>query len=283
VPCFSVTMMFRERAAYFIFMFFYVRTLFRTALAQDAPYRLAVEVNNLQYGQVGKMTLEVHPDWAPKAAKRFRSLHEYNFFNDAWLFKVSPGFTVKLCMGGNASQLPQHWSDSSAPDDIRSVANSRGRVIFASDEADSPGSAHLIVNIYDNKGHDSKGLVPFAEIIEGMHVMEQLYSGYGLGSTPDLERLKEEGSAYLQKNFPKLSRVKSIKYQETKYAAFLPSDNFVYPFLIHVGILASIIVSGGWGLLHLTMPSGIVDKGLPLPFDLADDRYDDFEKKGHIS
>lgn len=285
--------MFSERAAYFISMFFYIRA-FRTALAQDAPYRLAVEVNNLQYGQEGKIVLEVHPDWAPKAAKRFRSLSEDNAFDNAWLFKVSPGFTARVYLGGNVSQLPNKWRDTSAPDDIRSVSNTRGKVVFASDKSDSPRSAHLIVNIYDNKGHDSRGLAPFAEIVEGMHIFEQLYSGYGMVSTTVVERLAEEGTAYLQRSFAKLSRVKTIKDEATKYSNLLPSDNFVVPFLIHICILASIIISGGWALFHLTMftASDLADKGL-LPeadecdktgsfwqFLRADGCNDDFERKG---
>jgi peptidyl-prolyl cis-trans isomerase A (cyclophilin A) len=54
---------------------------------------------------------------------------------------------------------------------------------------------------------------PIGRVIEGMNVVEKLYTGYGegapRGSGPDQNRVRTEGNAYLQKDFPKLDYIKS--------------------------------------------------------------------------
>ena len=53
--------------------------------------------------------------------------------------------------------------------------------------------------------------VAFAKVVEGMNVVDSLYSGYGEGAPdgqgPDQMRAMSEGNAYLQRDFPKLDYI----------------------------------------------------------------------------
>jgi peptidyl-prolyl cis-trans isomerase A (cyclophilin A) len=57
------------------------------------------------------------------------------------------------------------------------------------------------------------GFAPFAKVVEGMDVVDKLYSGYGEGPPrgrgPDQGRITNEGKAYLDKNFPQLDTIKA--------------------------------------------------------------------------
>jgi peptidyl-prolyl cis-trans isomerase A (cyclophilin A) len=52
-------------------------------------------------------------------------------------------------------------------------------------------------------------------VIEGMDVVDRLYSGYGEGAPsgrgPDQGRIQEEGNDYLNRSFPKLDYIKTAR------------------------------------------------------------------------
>ena len=53
------------------------------------------------------------------------------------------------------------------------------------------------------------------QVVKGMDVVKELYSGYGEGAPdgngPDQTAVEEKGNAYLKKDFPLLSFIKSAK------------------------------------------------------------------------
>ncbi len=55
------------------------------------------------------------------------------------------------------------------------------------------------------------GFSPFGRVIEGMEVVEQLYSGYGEGAPqgkgPNQGRMQQEGNDYLDRDFPRLDYI----------------------------------------------------------------------------
>ena len=62
------------------------------------------------------------------------------------------------------------------------------------------------------------GFAPFGEVIEGMDVVDKLYTGYGEGAPrgkgPDQGRIQTEGNAYLTKEFPKLDYIKKATIEK---------------------------------------------------------------------
>jgi peptidyl-prolyl cis-trans isomerase A (cyclophilin A) len=70
----------------------------------------------------------------------------------------------------------------------------------------------VFINLVDNTRLDKTGFAPFGKVVSGMDVVLNLYSGYGDGPSrggkgPDQKRIREEGEAYLAKDFPLLDRV----------------------------------------------------------------------------
>ena len=56
------------------------------------------------------------------------------------------------------------------------------------------------------------GFAPFGEVVEGMDVVDKLYTGYGEGAPrgrgPDQGRVQDRGNVYLEKQFPELDAIK---------------------------------------------------------------------------
>jgi peptidyl-prolyl cis-trans isomerase A (cyclophilin A) len=105
------------------------------------------------------------------------------------------------------------WSEARIPDDPVTQKNLRGMVTFATA---GPGTrtAQVFINYADkNTNLDGQGFAPFGKVVEGMDVVNKLFSGYGEGAPsghgPDQNRIQKEGNAYLAKSFPKLDAIKT--------------------------------------------------------------------------
>ena len=72
-------------------------------------------------------------------------------------------------------------------------------------------TTQLFVNFVDNSRLDGMGFSPFGQVVEGMEVVDQLYSGYGEGAPngngPAQGMIQYRGNAYLNEGFPMLDYV----------------------------------------------------------------------------
>jgi peptidyl-prolyl cis-trans isomerase A (cyclophilin A) len=158
----------------------------------------------------GDVILEVHKDWAPLGAERFLKLVQAGFYDNARFFRTIPGFMVQFGIAADPKvQAP--WRMSPIQDDPVTQSNSRGKVTFATS---GPGSrtTQVFINLVDNARLDSTGFAPFAEVVSGMEVVDQFYSGYGEGypngNGPRQDLIQTQGNAYLEKDFPRLDFIK---------------------------------------------------------------------------
>ena len=159
----------------------------------------------------GSFTVDVTRSLAPNGADRFYNLVQSGYFTDVEFFRVVSGFMCQFGIHGDP-KVSAAWRESRIPDDPVKGSNTRGAITFAK-AGPNTRTTQLFINLVDNARLDVMGFSPFGKVIEGMDVVDQIYSGYGEsaphGAGPDQGRVLQEGNAYLKKEFPKLDYIKS--------------------------------------------------------------------------
>ncbi|MGD0500317.1 MAG: peptidylprolyl isomerase [Bryobacteraceae bacterium] len=153
----------------------------------------------------GDFTVEVTRAWAPLGADRFYNLVKNDFFTDAAFFRYVPGFIVQWGIPADP-KVAAAWRSAHISDDPFNKSNARGTVTFAT-AGPFTRTTQLFINLRDNSSLDPQGFTPFGAVIDGMDVVQRLYSGYG--EKPDQASIQNQGKAYLDKKFPKLDTIKS--------------------------------------------------------------------------
>jgi peptidyl-prolyl cis-trans isomerase A (cyclophilin A) len=179
--------------------------------AQTAPdvFRVKFETT------AGNFTIEAHRDWAPHGAARFHELVASMYFDDSRFFRVVAGKWAQFGIAGNP-KTAQAWRLRTIPDDVVRQSNVPGFVGF-SNTAPNTRSTQIYINLGDNSRNDAEsGFAPFGKIVEGLDVVQKLYSGYGEtsggGMRANLQAHKQEplfaeGNPYLDREFPKLDKL----------------------------------------------------------------------------
>ncbi len=172
---------------------------------ESAPdlYRASFETSK------GTFVLEIHREWAPLGADRFYNLVHNGYFDDVRFFRVIEGFMVQFGLHGDP-YVSGAWRNHPLTDDPVTQSNSRGMITFATSGPDSR-TTQVFINFRDNTNLDDMGFAPFGEVVEGMDVVDQLYSGYGEGAPsgqgPIQQNILARGNDYLDEGFPDLDRV----------------------------------------------------------------------------
>ncbi|MBS0204558.1 MAG: peptidylprolyl isomerase [Planctomycetes bacterium] len=154
----------------------------------------------------GNFVIEVHPDWAPLGAERFRELVESGFYDNCKFFRVVEGFMVQFGISGDPAIMDK-WRDAKIQDDVVTRSNKKGFVTFATSGKNSR-TTQVFINYGNNSTLDNRGFAPFGEVIEGMDVVERLYKVYGEAPSQRQDKIQQEGNAFLEANFPKLDSIK---------------------------------------------------------------------------
>ncbi|MHB1862556.1 MAG: peptidylprolyl isomerase [Gemmatimonadaceae bacterium] len=84
--------------------------------------------------------------------------------------------------------------------------NARGTIVFAT-AGPNTRSNQFFINLADNPRLDAMGVAPFGRVVDGMAVVDSIYSGYG--EAPEQNRITAEGNAYLSASFPTLEYITS--------------------------------------------------------------------------
>jgi len=160
----------------------------------------------------GVFVIEVTRAWAPLGADRFYNLVKNGYYDGCRFFRVISGFMVQFGINGNPA-LNTTWREARIKDDPVKQSNKRGYVTFAM-AGPHTRTTQIFINYADrNASLDGQGFSPFGTIVEGMEIVDGLYSGYGEGAPrgmgPDQGRVQSEGNAYLEKDFPKMDYVKT--------------------------------------------------------------------------
>lgn len=168
--------------------------------AAESTYKVQFETSK------GPFVVEVHREWAPLGAARFEELVKDKFYDGARFFRVVPNFIIQFGIAGDP-KMTKKWNKP-FKDDTPLRTNSYKSLAFATAGPETR-TAQVFINLRSNQVLDKQGFAPFAVVIDGMDVVEKLYSGYG--EQPDQQKIERQGNAYLNGSFPKLDYIKTAR------------------------------------------------------------------------
>jgi cyclophilin family peptidyl-prolyl cis-trans isomerase len=157
----------------------------------------------------GTFVVEVHPNWAPLGAERFKKLVSVGFFSQCRFFRVVQNFMAQFGINGDP-KIAKEWKISKLKDDRVKVHNDEGYLSFATSGPNSRDT-QMFINLSNNRDLDGQNFAPFARVVKGMDVVKQLYSGYGEIPQKHWKTIESEGNSFLRKVFPQLSYIKSAR------------------------------------------------------------------------
>ncbi len=158
----------------------------------------------------GDIVLSLTRNWAPRGVDRFYNLVRIGYFEELAFFRVIEGFMVQFGINGD-HKVNDAWATARIKDDPVKESYLRGFLSFAT-AGPNTRTTQLFINFGNNASLDQMGFAPIGEVVEGMEVVDSIYSGYGEG--PAQARIKAEGNPYLKKGFPKLDYIQGASIVE---------------------------------------------------------------------
>ncbi|HEX6941297.1 MAG TPA: peptidylprolyl isomerase [Gemmatimonadaceae bacterium] len=178
-----------------------------TPAADQAPATFRVRLETSK----GPIVIEAHRDWSPNGVDRFYQLVQDGYYDDVRFFRVVPPFVVQFGMHGDPTRNAK-WANNGLIDEPVKQPNRRGTITYAKSGMPNSRTTQLFINLQDNSSMlDQQGFAPFGEVVEGMSVLERLYSGYGDEPTGRQTEIAAGGNAYLNQTFPKLDFIRTAK------------------------------------------------------------------------
>ena len=159
----------------------------------------------------GDIRMEMRREWAPNGVDRFYNLVRHGYYDQSAIFRIRTGMWAQFGINGDP-RISQLWRMGTIPDDPRKESNVRGTVAFAFKDRNGR-STQVFINLRDNSAtHDKEPFVPIAKVIEGMDVVDSLYSGYGETAGGGIRAGKQDllftrGNTYLKQNYPLLDYI----------------------------------------------------------------------------
>lgn len=158
------------------------------ALTQRA--RVTVETT------AGDLTVEVYPEAAPNAARRFLELAGSGFYDDTPVSRVVPGFVAQF--GVNWREPHRAWQDRHFNDDPSLFALERGTLAFAKAGPNTNSTQVFINYVENNRLADPRyNFTVFGKVVEGMDVVDKFVQVGDPSGGLDQGRLWADGGAYL--------------------------------------------------------------------------------------
>ena len=184
------------------------------ACKKPAPKVVVPEVFRVKFEtSQGDFIVDAARAWAPRGVDRFHELVRKHYFDEGRFFRVVPGFIAQFGVHRDFN-VHATWRNLFIVDDPPKEKNLRGTLSFAK-SGPSTRATEMFINLADNPSLDADGFVPFAKVIQGLEVVDKLYSGYGEmrpeGKWIDRARVEEETNEYLVQRFPKLDYIKQAR------------------------------------------------------------------------
>jgi glyoxylase-like metal-dependent hydrolase (beta-lactamase superfamily II)/cyclophilin family peptidyl-prolyl cis-trans isomerase len=158
----------------------------------------------------GPFVLELTRAWAPHGVDRFYNLVRLGYYDDTRFHRVSAGYIAQFALSGDPA-ITAAWRGHELPDDPPRSSNTRGTFAFAQKGPDTR-LTQVYINLGDNTRNDDEPFSMLGTVVEGMEVLDRLYSGYGEESGSGMRQgrqgpIETGGNEYLDREFPLLDRI----------------------------------------------------------------------------
>ncbi len=164
----------------------------------------------------GDIKIDVKREYSPLGVDRFYFLAKNHYYDGNRFFRVVPDFVVQWGINGNP-EINKVWENAGIEDEPVKLSNKKGTMAFARGGPDTR-SNQLFINLKDNLRLDTtnfmgvKGFPAFGKVVDGMNVVESIYSGYR--ELPNQDSIQIKGNEYLMRNFPELDYIITTKIIE---------------------------------------------------------------------
>ena len=162
----------------------------------------------------GVFVLELVRAWGPIGADRLYNLARLGYYDDTRFHRVNRNYIAQFGIHGNPA-VNAAWKDQYLQDDPPRSNNVRGTFAFSFKAQPNTRSTQIYINLADNPRNNAEAFTVLGTVVEGMSVLDSLYSGYGENSGSGVRQgrqgpLAEGGNVYMDREFPLLDRIRSV-------------------------------------------------------------------------
>ncbi|MEP6493872.1 MAG: peptidylprolyl isomerase [bacterium] len=168
----------------------------------------------------GAFILELVREWGPIGADRLYNLARLGYYDDTRFHRVNKNYIVQFGLHGD-SAVNAAWQDRYLSDDPPRSNNVRGTFAFSFKAIPNTRSTQIYINLADNTRNNAEAFTVLGTVVEGMSVLDSLYSGYGESSGSGVRQgrqgpLANGGNVYVDREFPLLDRIRRVTVTEVK-------------------------------------------------------------------
>jgi cyclophilin family peptidyl-prolyl cis-trans isomerase len=159
----------------------------------------------------GVFVLELVRAWGPIGADRLYNLARLGYYDDTRFHRVNKNYIAQFGLHGMPA-VNAAWKDQYLADDPPRSHNLRGTFAFAFKAQPNTRNTQVYINLADNTRNDAESFTVLGTVVEGMTVVDSLYSGYGENSGSGTRQgrqgpLAEGGNAFMDREYPLLDRI----------------------------------------------------------------------------
>jgi cyclophilin family peptidyl-prolyl cis-trans isomerase len=161
----------------------------------------------------GTFVLELRRDWGPIGVDRLYNLARLGYYDDTRVHRMRAGYIAQWGLHGD-SAVNAAWKGRYLADDPPRSNNRRGTFAFAYEGPGKPATRNtqIYINLADNVRNDAEPFTILGTVVDGMSVVDSLFSGYGEESGGGVRQgkqgpLERGGNAFMDRVYPRLDRI----------------------------------------------------------------------------
>jgi homoserine O-acetyltransferase len=188
---------------------------------ENAEWRKpAPAVSHLRFETTkGVFVLELIRANGPIGADRLYNLARFGYYDDTRFHRVNKNYIAQFGLSGD-SAINATWRERFIADDPPRSMNRRGTFAFSM-KGPTTRSTQIYINLADNARNDGERFTVLGSVIEGMSVVDSLYSGYGESSGSGVRQgrqgpLANGGNAFVDRAYPLLDHIRRVAVSEIR-------------------------------------------------------------------